>query len=136
MMMKSNKHKGFTLIELMIVVAIMAILAAIGYPSYENYVLRSKRAEGRAALLDGAARQERYYSDNMQYGTRAQADLMDPSETGKYDIDVVLGAGNQTFTLQAKPLTFDDPDCGWLTINQAGVKGATGPKGAAECWNR
>ena len=52
-------NRGFTLVELMIVVAIVAILAAIGYPSYQNSVQKSRRADGRAALQEAAARQER-----------------------------------------------------------------------------
>ena len=65
---------GFTLIELMITVAIIGILSAIAYPSYESYVRKSRRVDAKNALLDLASRQERYFSVNNKYSTTA-ADL-------------------------------------------------------------
>src|SRR5690606_16242997 len=64
---KAGKMRGFTMIELMIVVVIVGILAAIAYPSYRSYVLRANRAEARALLLDIAAREERFFSNNNTY---------------------------------------------------------------------
>jgi type IV pilus assembly protein PilE len=133
MMNMKRKHKGFTLIELMIVVTIIAILAAVGYPSYTKYVLRGKRTEGRTALLDAAARLERYYSDNNQYAALATANITTPTETGKYNLGIVLANTNQNYTLTATP-TFTDDDCEELTITNAGVKGSG--TGNADCWRR
>ena len=68
-------EKGFTLIELMIVVAVVAVLAAIAYPSYQEYVMRSRRLEGQSLLNEAAARQERWRAQNGTYltsGTAAQ----------------------------------------------------------------
>ena len=135
---------GFTLIELMIVVAIVGILGAIALPAYNSYVIRGKRAEGRNALLDLAARQERRYSDSNQY-TPNLADLnyTDPAsctaagvqtETCKYTLTIsgVTGS-NQAFTINAQP-TFADPECGTLTLNNTGTKGEGGTGDVPACW--
>jgi type IV pilus assembly protein PilE len=135
MMMRPKKQKGFTLIELMIVITILAIISAIAYPSYTKYVLRGKRAEGRAALLDAAAREERYYSDTNQYANLATALINPSSENGHYNLSVALGASNQTFILTATP-NFDDPECGQLTYQNTGAKGKSGTSSVADCWAR
>ncbi|MQK16898.1 prepilin-type N-terminal cleavage/methylation domain-containing protein, partial [Escherichia coli] len=62
---KTKAQRGFTLIELMVAVAIISILAAIAYPSYREYVNRGNRSEGQALLSDAAAAQERYYAQNF-----------------------------------------------------------------------
>lgn len=133
---KPGLLKGFSLIELMIVVAIISILAAIAYPSYQQYVLRGKRAEARAALLDAAARQERYYSDNNRYGSLAAAGIPATTENNHYDISIVLANNDQNFTLTADPV-FDDPLCDNLTLNNAGVRTENGTAtDPSECWGK
>jgi type IV pilus assembly protein PilE len=139
---------GFSLIELLTVVAVVGILGAIALPAYNNYIIRGKRAEGRNALMDLAARQERFYSDNNQYtatlgggglgytepsgcGTTAG----DQTETCKYTITVALGGGGQTFTITAAP-TFEDTDCGSLTLNNTGTKGEGGSSDVRTCWGK
>lgn len=64
----TKKEKGFTLLEMMIVVVLIGILLGIAIPSYQNYVIRANRTEGQALLSDAAARQERYYSQNPGVG--------------------------------------------------------------------
>ncbi len=86
-----GKQRGFTILELMIVVAILSLLAAVTYPSYNQYVLRGNRSEGRAALLDTAAKLERFYSDNNRYATAddtfpALANFSTTTESGKYNL--------------------------------------------------
>lgn len=121
--------KGFTLIEVMIVVAIIGILAAIAYPSYDEYVKRGNRTEGQAFLHDVAARQERYFSQNNEYAdTAAKLNVSTSSETGKYTLTI---ATTDSYTLTATP-TFTDTKCGNLTLNALGVKGAGGS--VDECW--
>ena len=137
------KVTGVTLIELMIVVLIMSIIAAIGYPSYTEYVLRGKRSEGRAALLDAAAKQERFYSDCNRYGTLGTtqnctsgiAKISTSTEGGLYTLNVNLVNNNQGFTLTADP-TFTDAKCGKLSLTHAGVREKTGTGTQKECWGK
>ena len=135
----SLKLSGFTLIELMITVAILAIVAAVAIPSYTNYVDRGKRAEARTALLDIAARQERFYSNNRQYA----ANLNDlniagtQSENGYYTLSVTLpsGSNNQDFDATAEPSGWTDDKCGNLSIDETGAKTQSlGDR--ALCWGK
>lgn len=133
-----QKSKGFTLIEVMIVVAIVGILAAIAYPSYDEYVKRGNRAEGQALLTDAAARQERFYSQNYKY-TTAIAELYGgtgtskSSETNKYTLAITSGAGDGGYTLTANA-QFTDTKCGNLTLNALGIRGENGSKDVDYCW--
>lgn len=124
-----KKNKGFTLIEVMIVVAIIGILAAIAYPSYDEYVKRGNRAEGQAFLNEVAARQERYFSQNNAYVTSvddiSKLGLSESSsETGKYTLSIGKDKDND-YTLTANQ-QFNDTKCGNLTLNAIGDKGANG----------
>jgi len=136
--MQRAQH-GFTLVELMIVVAIIGILAAIAYPSYDEYVKRGNRAEGQALLSDASARQERYFGQNNSYVT-ADSDIAklglktgNMSETGKYALSVATEDGDGGYTLTAEQ-KFGDTKCGNLTLNALGIKGNSGSKTANECW--
>lgn len=135
-----NQQQGFTLIEVMIVVLIIGILAAIAYPNYSEYVNRGNRSEGQAFLNDVSARQERYFSQNNAYITNdsdvAKLALKNgnKSETGKYELALSKVDNDGGYTLTAKE-QFNDTKCGNLTLNARGVRGRTGSGMSAEdCW--
>ena len=129
--------QGFTLLELMIAVAIVAILAAIAYPSYEEHMIKTRRAEGRAAMLEVAARLERCFTRFNAYDHAACADIASMrSENGYYQVSP--DALNATsFSLQAEPqlAQVKDTKCGTLTLTSVGVRSQTGsPPSGYKCW--
>lgn len=131
-----KQTSGFTLMELMIVVAIIGILAAIAYPSYTDYVTRSKRSDGKAALLQAQLAQEKYRANNISYGTLAQININATSAEGYYTVAISGTPDAATYTVTATPLTFTDAKCNVLGINQAGTKTVTGTDSVANCWNK
>ena len=132
--MTPNRRKGgFTLIELMIVVVIVGILAAVAYPSYQNYILKGNRAAAQAFLMDAAQRQAQYFLDNRTYaaslgalfGTATEAQAVPENVFKYYGAPVVNSGGGPppTFTITATPqgtqAKNNEPT---LIIDQAGTK--------------
>ena len=135
--------RGFTLIEILMVVAIIGVLAAVAIPSYRNNLLTSRRAEAKSVLLQVASDQERFYSANNSYSTNAQP-LANPavatrnSENSFYVVTVAAcGAGIAScFTATATAQGDQTADaCTTLTLNSLGARGATGGS-VEECWQR
>ncbi len=134
-----KKLHGFTLIELMIAVAIVGILAAVAYPSYQQFVINAGRAEAMAAVLDAANKQEQFFSDNRAYtATITNLGISGTSESGLYTLSATVDG--QSFVITATPasgVALQDTECGGFTINEVGVKGST-VTGADidKCWKR
>ena len=139
-MITLRRHmRGITLIELMIVVVIVSILAAVSYPSYREFVARAKRNEAKAALLMAATNQERFYLQNnlfsvnlTQLGFNANPFTTD---TGSYVITVAAAVPTANFTVTATYQLGDaeSAKCNVFTIDGRGVKSSSPD---TDCWTR
>jgi type IV pilus assembly protein PilE len=137
-------HAGFTLIELMIAVAIVAILLAVALPSYQSYVVRTQRSAAASCLTDMAQFMERVYATNLRYDMNNGAATVLPgaqcvNDTAtRYTITLPAGTlAQRTFTVRATPIGVQasaDAGCGTLTIDQAGTKTVSGSSGVAKCF--
>lgn len=133
MIIMRQKH-GFTLIELMIVVAIIGLLAAVAMPSYNEYMKRAKRSLAQAELSAFSARMEKSRIQNGVYPTAATAGFASYQLNDGYYTFAISARTNQSFTLSATTVnTSLDPECTSLNLNNSGLKGATGSK-PSKCW--
>jgi type IV pilus assembly protein PilE len=129
-----KKFAAFTLLELMITVAIIAILSVIAIPIYNNYITEARRSDGQTALLDLANRMEQYFTQNNTYATATLANVgaVSPTEGGFYTL-TITAADPTSYSLTASPTgVHTDTDCGNLTYNSLSQKGQSGT--ATDCW--
>lgn len=124
-----SRHAGFTLIELMIVVAIVTILAAIAFPSYQEQINKSRRAEASGVLLEASQYMRRYYSANDTFTTTLPFSLQqsprDNAATPFYTVSIVISANTTSYTLTAAPVAgrgMASDKCGSYFLNSTGGK--------------
>lgn len=141
-----RKQTGFSLIELMIVVAIVAIIMVVAVPSYQDSLQKSRRADAKVALLDIQMAQEKFRSNNPTYATALNTTNFSPSKVivsgttgtspdGYYTIAFVGTPTASSFVATAAPTGAQTGDsCGTFAINQSGEL-STGSYASTDCWN-
>jgi type IV pilus assembly protein PilE len=146
-----STHRGVTLVELLTVLVVIAILAAIAFPSYRSFVISSQRADARTALLQVQAAEEKFYLQNNRYSDDVVGGLglTGTSEHGLYTVRTDAGPPDPAnpaadplvsgYVAKATPVAGkgqdQDAKCTGLTIDSVGTKGSTGTATAAECWH-
>jgi type IV pilus assembly protein PilE len=137
-MIRHRSQRGFTLVELMIAVAVAGLLAAVAIPSYRSQVAKGRRADGKQALLELAQKMERFYTERGTYvgATLGNAGIFPSVSTGGYYTLTIATQTVDGFTLTAAPTgNQSGDDCGTYGYNQIGDQSVSGGSmTAAQCW--
>jgi type IV pilus assembly protein PilE len=136
---QKTRQRGFTLIEIMIVVVIVSILAAIAFPNYQNYTREARRSDAHNTLMTLSNNLEKFYSDNNRYTTdpTVMGYPADPiiSPDGNYSVAIAAGADgiavSYVATATAVGVQANDTGCATITYSSTGLKGSTG---GGDCW--
>jgi len=152
-MKAGRRTQGFTLIEVLVAIAIIGILAAVTIPAYTSYIQRANRVDARKQLLEAAAFLQRCFTQNNDFSCAPAApgamaapfnQSPDPPAAAKYNITVAAGGGvgSTSYTLQATPTgTMVGDECGAFTLTSAGIRDinpspATSGRTGTDCWAR
>lgn len=132
-------QRGFTLIEMVLVVVLIGILASIAYPSYSDYLRSSRRADASSVLLESSQYMERYFTETNTYVGATLPTTQTPKDGAIKFYNITFATGQptaSTYTLQATPINTQSSDpCGTLSLTQSGVKSTTGST-VAKCWKQ
>ena len=129
--------RGMTLIELMIVVAVVALLGAVALPAYQNSVRKAHRAEAKAKLTEWAQQLERFYTEhNYSYAADGAASTAPAGSSSHYALELAVSDSNPSaYTIKAVPQGAQAEDaCGSFTLDQTGKRGVTGSLDVSQCW--
>jgi len=134
---------GFTLIELMIVVAVLAIIAAIAYPSYNSHVTKTRRGAAASCTLEAAQFMERFYTTNLRYDQDRDGNPVALPQLqcirdieGHYTVRLA-DVGSGSYLVEAEPQGTQaarDGACGALSLDQTGQKDVSGAAEVSACW--
>lgn len=128
-----NKVKGFTLLELMIVVVLVGIVTSYAFVSSSEHIKKSHRAEAKSLMLQVANQEERYYTENNAYGSMTDignASATITTDSGNHQVTVAVAGDNMSYTITATPVNTDS-ECGNLTLTNTDVRGSSI---AGNCW--
>lgn len=139
--MNESRNSGFTLVELLVVVTVLAVIATIAVNSYRDYVLRSGRAEARAALADLAKLEEQYFANQQAYtGSMSTLDYSATTPGGLYQLQLATST-TSNYSIQATAIStqLEDNTCRTFTLTGLGERSATDSGGSdttQTCWDR
>lgn len=128
-------RRGFTLIEMVIALAIIAILMVVSMPDYEEQLVQGRRSDGSTALTIFSQRVERYFLENGSYSGATTSIYKETSDEGYYTLSITTTDDSYQLQATATGVQTGDSTCGNLTLNNQGERGITGSGIAIDCWH-